>query len=230
MSTRLKFLTGAMALLSLIACKTFGSSKNEPPMGSVDRRYSKTPDEITQAVTEALEELNIPIHSETHDALGGQVKAQRANASEDEVVVWYQSQDARTTQVSVAVGKNDRRVATLIQDQIAQKLGAASAKSVPPISAQVDGRYDQNLTQCMAAAEQAMKDLKMDVTHKEVHDTWAQIESRQPDSPPLVVRMSRTDTDKTQVTFAAGSARSQDTEQFAGRLKTEFERVLGSAK
>jgi hypothetical protein len=230
MNARTKLLIGALPLLSLFACKMFESEKNEPPKGSVDRRYSKTPDEIAGAVTEALAELNIPVTSDTHDALGGQVKAQRANAAEDEVTVWYQSADARTTQVSVGVGKGDRKIAQLIQDQIAQKLGVTSAKAATSVGAQMDGTYDQSVAQCMAAAEQAMKDLKMDVSHKESHDTWAQIESRQEDSLPVLVKMTRTQQDKTMVSFMAGSSKSQDTEQIAGRLKAEFEKVLSTAK
>src|SRR4051812_32135379 len=120
MSTNARKIMGCLILMGLSACQTFGGSKNEPPKGSVDRRYTNSPDEISRAVTEALNELNIAVLSDSHDALGGEIQAKRANASEDTVTVWYQSADARNTQVSVGVGKGDRQIGQLIQDQIAQ--------------------------------------------------------------------------------------------------------------
>ncbi|HLY12167.1 MAG TPA: DUF3568 family protein [Planctomycetota bacterium] len=220
----------SFALLGLISCQWVGGTTNEPPKGSVDRRYSKSPDEVARAASEALNDLQIPVQSDQHDALGGQIKAQRSNASEDTVIVWYQSADARTTQVSVGVAKGDRQIAQLIQDEIAQKLGAASARSAPAVGARVEGEYDPPVAACLAAAEAALKDLKVAVSRKDVHDTWAQLEARQIDSLPIVIRMTRTEKDKTLVTFTAGSSKSQDTEQIAERVKVEFERTLSSAR
>src|SRR6516162_9042637 len=135
-----KYGLGALLMVSLAACSLFQGSKNEPPKGSVDRKYAKTPDDVAKATSDALAELNIQILNDTHDALGGQITAQRSNATEDPVTVWYQSVDARNTQVSVGVGKGgDRQIAQLIQDQIAQHLGAASAKAAPAVGAQTEG-------------------------------------------------------------------------------------------
>jgi hypothetical protein len=221
---------GGLMLLSLTACQYFGETKNEAPKGSVDRKYSKSPDEVAKAASEALAELNINIQSDQHDALGGQITAARANAAEDPVIVWYQSADARTTQVAVGVGKGDRGIAELIQDHIAQKLGSPTTRSAPSVGARSEGTYDQPVAQCMAAAEQAMRDLKLEPSKKETHDTWAQVEARQADAIPVMVKMNRTEKDKTQVTFSAGNSKSSDTEMVAERLKAEFEKNLGAAK
>jgi hypothetical protein len=94
----------------------------------------------------------------------------------------------------------------------------------------VEGEYDPPVAACLAAAEAALKDLKVAVSRKDVHDTWAQLEARQIDSLPIVIRMTRTEKDKTLVTFTAGSSKSQDTEQIAERVKVEFERTLSSAR
>lgn len=224
------YLGGSVLMLALAACQWFGGNTNEPPKGGVDRKYTKSPDEVARAATEALAELNINVLSDQHDALGGMIKAQRATPAEEPVMVWYQSADARTTSVNVGVGKGDRGIAELIQERIAQKLGAASARSAPQVGARTEGEYDQPVAQCMAAAEQAMKELKLDVSRKETHDTWAQVEARQADSLPVTVRMNRNEKDKTQVFFSAGTSRSQDTEQIADRVKAEFERILSPAK
>ncbi len=220
----------AFSALSLSACQWIEGTPNEPPKASIDRKYTKTPDEVARAATDALADLNMPVQSDQHDALGGQIRATRGNASAEPVTVWYQSADPRTTQVSVAVGSGDRQAAQLIQDQIAQKLGSPASRSVISVGARVDGTYDQPVAQCKAAAEQAMKDLKLDVNRTESHDTWAQVDAREADAFPVTIRMERNEKDKTQVTFTAGTSRSQDTEQVAGRLKAEFERVLMSAK
>ena len=196
----------------------------------MDRKYTKSPDEVAKAASEALAELNINIQADQHDALGGQITAARSNAAEDPVIVWYQSADARTTQVSVGVGKGDRGIAELIQDHIAQKLGSPNTRSAPSVGARAEGIYDQPVAQCMAAAEQAMRDLKLEPSKKETHDTWAQVEARQADAIPVMVRMNRTEKDKTQVTFSAGNSKSSDTEMVAERLKAEFEKNLGAAK
>lgn len=231
MKTKAKYVAGCLMLLGLAACQYFGGGKtNEPPKGAVDRKYAKSPDEVSRAATEALGDLNIAVESDHHDALGGRIAAHRATPGEEPVVVWYQSADARMTQVSVGVAEGDRQLGQLIQDRIAEKLGAASAKSAPSVGARAEGEYDQPVAQCMSAVEQAMKDLKLQPSHKETHDTWAQVEARQMDALPVIARMTRTEQDKTKVSFSAGTSRSQDTEQIAERLKAEFERVLSSAK
>lgn len=221
---------GSLILLSLTACSAFGGTKNEAPKGSVDRKYAKSPDEVSKAATEALGELNINIESDQHDALGGQITAARATPAAEPVIVWYQSADARTTQVSVGVGKGDRGIAELIQEHIAQKLGSPTTRSAPSVGARAEGTYDQPVAQCMTAAEQAMKDLKLQPSNKETHDTWAQVEARQADAIPVMVRMNRTEKDKTMVTFSAGNSKSSDTEMLAERLKAEFEKNLGGVK
>jgi hypothetical protein len=221
---------GSLILLSLTACSAFGGTKNEAPKGSVDRKYAKSPDEVSKAASEALGELNINIESDQHDALGGQITAARATPAAEPVIVWYQSADARTTQVSVGVGKGDRGIAELIQEHIAQKLGSPTTRSAASVGARAEGTYDQPVAQCMTAAEQAMKDLKLQPSNKETHDTWAQVEARQADAIPVMVRMNRTEKDKTLVTFSAGNSKSSDTEMLAERLKAEFEKNLSGVK
>src|SRR5581483_11893897 len=119
-------------------------------------------------------------------------------------------------------------LAQLIQDQIAQHLGSPSARAMPSVGARTEGTYDPPVAQCTSAAEQAMKNLKMDISGKETHDTWARVESRQADALPVSIRMDRTDQDKTMVVFTAGTTKSQDTSMIADRLKAEFERVLNA--
>lgn len=232
MSYRLWSLVAGLGLLgSLGGCSMFGGSDtSKPPDNSVDRRYAKTPEEVSRAATESLAELGMQTQGDEHDALGGQVTAIRSTPGKEKVTVWYKSIDPRNTQVWVGVGNGDRHLATMIHDRIAQHMGATSAKSVPMVGASADGEYDQPVAQTLAAAEKAIKDLKMDVSRRETHDTWAVVESRQADALPVTVKMERNEKDKTRVTFTAGTSRSQDTQQVADRLKAEFEKNINTAK
>ncbi len=233
MTKNLRILPFALLPLFLSACGVFeskSSHKNGPPKGSVDRRYDKSPDEISRAVNEALQELQMSVQSDEHDALGGVISAQRNTPKKEDVTVWTKRLDARSTEVTVGVGVGDRTLAELIHQQIAQKLGSSSARAMPGVGATAEGQYDQTVETCTKAAEQAMKDMKLSVTGRETHDTWAQVSSRDLDAIPVEIKMERTEKDKTRVSFSAGTSRSQDTQQLVDRVKAEFERTLNQAK
>lgn len=223
------FMHGAVlaSLISLVACASHGGDASNPPKGGVDRRYSKTPDEVARAASETLQELGINVQADTHDALGGQVQGERGTADKQDVSIWYKSVDARNTQVSVMVGKGDKQLAQLIQDRLAQKLGAAGAAAVMSVGAISELTVEQPLAPCISAAEAALRELRMNVTRREVHDTWAEVESRESDAIPVQVKIERTEKDKTRVVFSAGTARSQDTQQLADRVRAEFEKKIG---
>lgn len=219
---------GCSVVLSLVACNVFesGHDGSTPREGGVDRRYSKAPDVVANAAEEVLRELDVTIEANQHDALGGELKGLRGTPGKEEIVVWYKSLDPRTTQVSVLVGKGDRHLGDLVQDHIAQKLGEASSTGTPVLGAVAEGLYDPPMGQCLTAMEQSIRDLKMNVTHREVHDTWALIESSEANAIPIRAKIERMESDKTRVTVIAGTTRSYDTQQLADRLKANFEQRI----
>lgn len=223
------FATVGLLVIPVAACQLFGgkSSESSPPPGAVDRRYNKSSDDIARAAPEALREIDISVESNEHDALGGQLKAVRNTPEKEPITITYKSLDPGHADVSVLVGDGDRTAATLIQERIAQHLGAASARAVPEAGASTEARYAPPVSQCLTAAEQALKDLRMKVTRREIHDTWAELESREADALPVSIRMERTEKDKTHIIFRAGTSRCQDTQQVADRLKIQFEKNLG---
>ena len=218
----------AALVLFLASCSWFDqSSDSNPPQGGNDRRYSKTPDEIAAAANETFGELSVQVQSDTHDSLGGRIVGERSTAGKEKITIWYKSVDARNTMVSVAVGKGDRQLAQLVQDRLATLLGAPGASGILSVGASTEGTYDQPIAQCMKAAEAALAELHMAVSRREVHDTWAEMESRQMDSVPVLIQMERTEKDQTRVRFIGGVSRNQDTVQLANRIRAEFDKKIG---
>jgi hypothetical protein len=78
----------------------------------------------------------------------------------------------------------------------------------------------------MAAADRALAALKLPAARREVHDTWARLETQHLDSIPVQIRMDRTRKDQTFVVFTVGTGASDDNRTLASRLKSEFERQL----
>jgi hypothetical protein len=173
-----------------------------------------------------VKDLDLRVENDQHDALGGQMTAQRAN--KDSVVIEARSVDPATLQVSVAVDPGDRSMAQIVQDKIADRLGARTGvtRTGFDTGSRVEGTYDQKLDACVAAARKAAEVLKLTNPQEEIHDTWAKVESRQTDAIPMTVRMERTPKDQTHVVFTAGTGPADDNRVLAARLKAEFERHL----
>jgi hypothetical protein len=215
-------------LAALAACRGSGlydgNGSEATALNAVHRSYARPADEVWRAVTSTVQELGLEVERNQHDALGGEIAAQRAN--KDRVTIEARSLDAQNTRLAVAVAPGDRNLAEMIQDRIAQKLGLGVPRAGLSAGSVVEGTYDAELEACVQAAQRAVEALKMGVARKDVHDTWAQVDSLQADAIPVRVRMERTRDDQTRVFFEAGTSRSEDTRLLADRLKVQFERAL----
>ena len=123
--TTMTGLAGALVLL-LGACSAFESSSSKADANAVVRRYSRPSTEVWNAVTSALQSLDLRIEEDQHDSLGGKLRGVRATG--DEVIVKVKSLDEQNSQASVAVAEGDRNMAEIIHSQIAKNLGSGSAK------------------------------------------------------------------------------------------------------
>lgn len=152
--------------------------------------------------------------------------AKRSN--KDEVHVDARSVDAQNTTVSVLVEPGDKNLAQIIQDRVSDRLGLSvgAARASLAAGSQVDGTYDQKLDACLGAAERAIAALRLAAPRRELHDTWARLETAQLDSIPIQIRLDRTRRDQTFVVFTVGTGASDDNRTLALRLKAEFERQL----
>ncbi|HVR84232.1 MAG TPA: hypothetical protein VMU54_07975 [Planctomycetota bacterium] len=226
----MRALAAVLILLAstLASCSTFGGrdSENAAAIHTVTKTYSKPADETWRAVLSVAKELDLRVETDQHDALGGMMIAKRSN--KDEVHVDARSVDAQNTTVSVLVEPGDKNLAQIIQDRVSDRLGLSvgAARASLAAGSQVDGTYDQKLDACLGAAERAIAALRLAAPRRELHDTWARLETAQLDSIPIQIRLDRTRRDQTFVVFTVGTGASDDNRTLALRLKAEFERQL----
>ena len=214
---------------TLTSCNVFSSRDEQADrINTVTKTYSKPADETWRAILAVTKELDLRIDTDQHDALGGTMVAKRSN--KDEVHVEARSIDSQNTSVSVMVDPGDKNLAQIIQDRVSDRLGlnVGAARASMAAGSQIDGTYDQKLDTCMAAADRALSALKLPGARREVHDTWARLETQHLDSIPVQIRMDRTRKDQTFVVFTVGTGASDDNRTLALRLKSEFERQLSS--
>lgn len=216
--------------LALASCKAItGEQSTAPTVNTVTKSYTKSADETWRAVQSVARDLDLKIDTDQHDALGGNLVALRSN--KDEVHVDARSQDAMNTTVSVWASPGDRNLAQIIHDRISDRLGlSVGMRPAAAAGSQVDGTYDQKLDACMRAAEKAVNDLKLGAPRREVHDTWARVDSSQLDTIPVQIRMERTKKDQTFVVFTVGTGASDDNRTLAAKLKTQFEQALENGR
>ncbi len=216
--------------LPLAACRSFGGGEDEAmTVNTVNRTYDKAPEEVWKAVESTLKDLELRVEKNQVDALGGVIRAERANR--DRIYIEARSVDASQTQLSVAVGPGDRTMAQIIQDRVASKLGtpAGVVRSAFAAGSRLQATYDHRLDECTNAAQRAMESLKITGIRAETHDTWSRVDGRYADAIPARIGTERTPKDQTQVTFTAGTSASDDNHVLASRLKAEFERFLKQA-
>ncbi len=220
--------TAALALM--VSCKSKGF--HDDPAQSADvagRSYAVDVERAWQAVQVTMKELDLDVEKAEHDALGGDVTARRSTG--DGVFIRVRSVNPGTTQLDVAVDPGDRNMAQMIQDRVAEKLGAdRPGGGGGTAGTTMDGTYENSLDECAAAAEQALKALKLTVDAREKHDIWMVLRSKHLDTIPVTIKLQRTPKDQTMASFSVGTSPSDDNQLLAARLKKEFEAALGQAK
>jgi hypothetical protein len=233
------------AVLSLAACRggmgLFGTSgaDGKGEVNAVDRKYARSQQDVWSAVNTAMETLELRVESDRHDALGGTLVARRAN--NDRVVVVTRSLDEQSTHVSVSVGAGDRSLAEIVHSNIARTLGTGVAKSGFFGGNWTERLYDAGVAKCVIAAERVAEELNLDVTHRDIHDQFAEVVCRKAGTGPVLIRMESGDraagdrngdrpaaeaAGRTRVTFVAGTARNEENEATLQRVRSEFERFL----
>jgi len=209
-------------VVALCACRErdLGTGLN-----TVEREYSKPIGEVWNATVESVKSADMRIESDSHDELGGQIVARRADNTE--VRIDLKALDKNNTKVSVRAGPGDVDMANLIHERVADRLGMGEAKGGLFGGNSLDGEYNNNLQACINAARVCYKALNLTLTNEEVHDTWAHIDGRRDGGTPCRIKCERKkDDDKTYVQFIVGNDKSDDNKLFVDRIKTEFEKAL----
>src|SRR5437868_10279940 len=180
-------LAPAVILLAstLASCGVFNPRDEQADrLHTVTKTYSKPADETWRAIESIAKDLDLKVDTNQHDALGGTMIARRS--TKDEIHVDARAVDAQNTIISVNVDPGDKNLAQIIHDRISDRLGlnAGATRANMAAGSQVDGTYDQKLDVCMGAADRALAGLKLPPARREVHDTWARLDTQHLDSIP----------------------------------------------
>jgi hypothetical protein len=240
MNKSMALLSGALLLL-LGACK---SSDTKAEANSITKRYGRPATEVVSALTMALTSLDLRIEEDRHDALGGELTAVRANR--DEVRVDVKSIDETSTQVSVVVGEGDRNLADIVHAQLAKNLGTGTAKSSFYGGSRWEQVYNSSLARCVVAAERACEATGFQVTHRDIHESVADLMARRggstvllhfetaavppaPGQPAPPVGGGGVPSDRqgqVKVSFVVGTSKTEDNEEILQRIRNEFDRLI----
>jgi hypothetical protein len=217
------------ALVLLVSCKTSGFKDDPQAASTVGRTYATDVGRAWQALETTVKEFDLDVDKSDHDALGGQMTIRRATG--DTVYARVRSVNSNSTIVDIAPASGDRNMAQMIQDKVAEKLGA-DQPGAPGMAAgsAAQGTYDNPLQECAAAAERALKVFNLPVEARENHDVWIAIRSKHLDTIPVNIKLMRTPKDQTDATFTVGTSPSDDNGLLANRLKKEFETALSGQR
>jgi hypothetical protein len=95
-------------------------------LNAVERSYDRPAAELVDAVTATLESFDLKLESSTHDAMGGEIVARRADGHK--VTAKITAKNEQNADVSVRVAPGNLNLAEMIQDRISQKLCELPAK------------------------------------------------------------------------------------------------------
>jgi len=109
------------SLLAAFALASCSSSDLGTGINTVDREYANSVKETHDAALMTLINQGLEIESNKIDAFGASIVARRGT-TDDKVLVDVKGLENARTQVSVRVQPGDKVKATLLQDQIGQKL------------------------------------------------------------------------------------------------------------
>jgi hypothetical protein len=117
------FLAGCGKSNSEIPPKTtdFGTGLN-----AVERTYARSAVDLVEPVTASLKSYGLSIERDVHDNMGGEIVARRADGHQ--VTAKLTSVDQGHTNVSIRVAPGNKNLAEMIQDRVAEKVGALDAK------------------------------------------------------------------------------------------------------
>lgn len=218
----------AVALLGACKSQPFQSSAARETSGTASKTYAMDVERVWQALGQVMRELDLDVETSQHDALGGELTARRATG--DKVHARVRSTAPQSTGVDILVEPGEPAMAQMIQDRVAAKLGADRPVTGVSVGSLVEGTYPNNLDECVAAADRALKALNLPADNVERRDIWAAVRSRHLDTIPVGIKMVRTPKDETQVQFSVGTSGSDDNRILAERLKKEFEAALGGGR
>jgi len=223
-------LAGILAFLA--ACSSEGkspSSKSDMGTGlnTIERKYSKPASDTYDAAVVAVKSFDLTIDSNRHDEMGGEVVGHRSDGRV--VTVNVTAIDKNSSRAAVRVEPGDAKMAQMVQERMADKLGMGTAKPALMGGNSENFPYDADLKAGTDAAERAVQSLGWTVTGKEIKHDWARIDARDEHSNPVAFKIERVN-DRTlplKVTFTAGKGMTDDSTAMIAQMHDEFDRQSG---
>jgi len=227
-----KHLALAGILTLLAACSHEGNSPSSKRdwgtgLNTVDRKYNKPAAETYDAAVAALKSFDLKVDNDRHDEFGGQAIGLRGDGSK--ITVKVDAVDKNNSRASVRVEPGDSKLATMIHEKMADKLGMGTAKAALLGGNTEDYPYDADLQDGVSAAERTAQSLGYTVTGKEIKDNWAQVDARAEDSNPVRIKVERVNDRERplKVTFVAGHGKTEESKTLIGKMHDEFDRQIG---
>lgn len=190
----------------------------------VERRYGRPADKVFDAALDAVEELQLTVDDDRHDDLGGDLIARRSNG--DRVTIEVRAVDEHNTQVVVRADPGTGPLAGTLQEKILSQLGMKTAKPALLGGNTAEGQYSFPLSRAATAAESVVRTMGFQLTRLDIQQDGAVIDSRQPDSTPVRITLSRVDAATTKAVFTVGSSRDPRSGSLARKLKQEFDKAI----
>jgi len=219
-------------VVMLAACSHEGSSPSSKSdwgtgLNTVERKYPKPAADVHDAALAALKNYEIEVTKDRHDEMGSEIVARRG--SDSKVTVNVSALDAKSSRAKVRVDPGDSRLATLVHEKIAEKLGMGTAKAALLGGNSDTFPYEGDLQDAVTAAERAAKDLDYTVTGKEIKDDWAQVDARAQDSNPVRFKIERQKNGEfpLKVTFTAGHGKTDTSKTMVVQMHDAFDREMG---
>jgi hypothetical protein len=95
-------------------------------LNAVEKNFSRPAGEMAELVAGVLESFDLKLEKSTHDDLGGEIVARRADGHE--VTAKITARDEAASDVSIRVAPGNRPLAEMIQQRIGEKVSELPAK------------------------------------------------------------------------------------------------------
>jgi hypothetical protein len=219
-------------LAPLAACSSEGSSPSPKSdlgtgLNTIERKYNRPAPATYDAAVAAVKSFDLSIDSTRHDELGGEVVGHRADGRK--VSVQVKAIDKNNSRASVRVDPGDAKMAQMVHDRMADRLGIVAAKPALTGGHSENFPYDSDLQSGVDAAERAAEALGWTVTDKEVQSDSVRIDARDENSLPVSFKVEKVNdiTFPLKVTFTASNGKTGDSQTMIGRMHDEYDRQIG---
>ena len=223
-------LAGILAMLA--ACSHEGSSPSSKSdwgtgLNTVERKYSKPAADVHDAAVASLKSLDVNVTKDRHDEMGSEIVAKRG--ADSKIYVTVSALDAKSSRASVRVEPGDSKLASMVHEKMAERLGMGTAKGALLGGNSDTFPYDGELQDGVDAAQRAAKNLGYTVTGTEVKDDWATVDARAEDSNPVRFKIEKVKDAEfpLKVTFTAGHGKTDTSKTMIVQMHDAFDREVG---